>query len=223
MNRISVMIVDDQAMIRDIISKGFEVCEFVDIVFKASSGREALDYLKENNACIDIVLLDIIMPEEHGTEILRKIKALYPNIKVIMLTSMIKSKYIIKALEYGADGYVYKDIHFCNLFCTIKSVHKGKFCANEKMNEEIKKCKEYIINKNSLINSFSNLTRREFEIVAMISKGKCNVDIAHELFLSERTVKNHIHNILKKVNLQDRTQIAITNLKYKIVEKSIKY
>ncbi|MPN33288.1 hypothetical protein SDC9_180773 [bioreactor metagenome] len=110
---------------------------------------------------------------------------------------------------------------FIQLVSMIQSVYEGKFCNDEKINDEVLKCREYIKQKSRILKDFALLTPREYEIVALISKGKSNIEIADDLFVSERTVKNHIHNILKKVNLQDRTQIAIANLRYKIVEKQL--
>lgn len=221
MKKISVMIVDDHVMMREAIVKGFEGNLCIDIVYQAQSGRNALDYLENNQENIDIVLLDVIMPNENGTEILKQIKDLYPHIKVIMLTSMVNSKYVIKALENNADGYASKGMDFIQLVSMIQSVYEGKFCNDEKINDEVSKCREYIKQKSRILKDFALLTPREYEIVALISKGKSNIEIADDLFVSERTVKNHIHNILKKVNLQDRTQIAIANLRYKIVEKQL--
>lgn len=221
MKKISVMIVDDHVMMREAIVKGFEGNSCIDIAYQAQSGRSALDYLENNQENIDIVLLDVIMPNENGTEILKQIKDLYPHIKVIMLTSMVNSKYVIKALENNADGYASKGMDFIQLVSMIQSVYEGKFCNDEKINEEVSKCREYIKQKSRILKDFALLTPREYEIVALISKGKSNIEIADDLFVSERTVKNHIHNILKKVNLQDRTQIAIANLRYKIVEKQL--
>lgn len=221
MKNISVMIVDDHVMMREAIVKGFEGNSCIDIVYQAQSGRSALDYLENNQENIDIVLLDVIMPNENGTEILKQIKDLYPHIKVIMLTSMVNSKYVIKALENNADGYASKGMDFIQLVSMIQSVYEGKFCNDEKINDEVLKCREYIKQKSRILKDFALLTPREYEIVALISKGKSNIEIADDLFVSERTVKNHIHNILKKVNLQDRTQIAIANLRYKIVEKQL--
>ena len=221
MKKISVMVVDDHVMMREAIVKGFEGNPCIDIIYQASSGKDALEYLENNKDSLDVILLDVIMPDENGTEILKLIKDLCPHIKVIMLTSMTTSKYIIKALENDADGYATKGVDFNQLLSMIKSVCEGKFCSDEKINDEVCKCREYIKQKSKILKDFALLTRREYEIVGLISQGKSNLEIADDLFLSERTVKNHIHNILKKVNLQDRTQIAIANLRYRIVEKQL--
>lgn len=221
MNRISVMLVDDHVMMREVLAKGFEDSPFIDIIYQASGGKDAIEYLGKIQGDVDIVLLDVIMPEENGTEVLSQIKNLYPAIKVIMLTSMTTSKYIFRALENDADGYVSKGIGFDQLLIIMQSVYEGKFSNDEKINYEISKCREYVKQKRRLLKDFELLTPRELEVVGLISKGKSNLDIAEELFLSERTVKNHIHNILKKVDLEDRTQIAIANLKFKIVESKL--
>ncbi|MBP2027768.1 DNA-binding NarL/FixJ family response regulator [Acetoanaerobium pronyense] len=217
MDKISILVIDDEAIIRSILTKGLGEYEDLEIVKSFNCGRKAIDFLEKNNSInIDVILLDLIMPEENGIEILKKIKSIYPNIKIIMLTSTIKSKYIMDSLDNNVDGYIYKDIDFDSLASKIRLVKSGIFYSDDIINEDIEKYKVYSLKKKKLLESFRTLTNRELEIIDLITKGKSNMDIANELFLSERTVKNHVYNILKKLELQDRTQVAITNLRYNI-------
>ena len=217
MEKISILVVDDEAIIRNILAKGLSEYEDLEVIEAFSCGKEALDFLEKNDVDdINVILLDLMMPGENGIEVLKKIKALYPDIKIIMLTSTIKSKYIMESLENNVDGYIYKDVDFHTLASKIRLVNSGIFYSDEIINEDIEKYKVYSLKKKKLLESFHTLTNRELEIIDLITKGKSNMDIANELFLSERTVKNHVYNILKKLELQDRTQVAIANLRYNI-------
>lgn len=213
---IKVMIVDDHELIREGISKILDMENDIDIVFKAKSGIEALEVLKDVKP--DVILLDINMNELNGIETLKKIKASGSKTKIIMLTVYDDVEYISQSVNLGANGYVLKDSDSDTLIKTIKIVNEGgsyiqptlatqliKHMTNEKKNTNDKK-------------SLELLTRRELIVMKEISSGLNNKSISKKLNISEKTVKNHVSSILKKLELQDRTQVAIYAIKNKIID-----
>ena len=213
---IKVMIVDDHELIREGISKILDMENDIDIVFKAKSGIEALEALKDVKP--DVILLDINMNELNGIETLKKIKASGSKTKIIMLTVYDDVEYISQSVNLGANGYVLKDSDSDTLIKTIKIVNEGgsyiqptlatqliKHMTNEKKNTNDKKLLEL-------------LTRRELIVMKEISSGLNNKSISKKLNISEKTVKNHVSSILKKLELQDRTQVAIYAIKNKIID-----
>jgi len=213
---IKVMIVDDHELIREGISKILDMENDIEIVFKAKSGVEALEVLKDVKP--DVILLDINMNELNGIETLKKIKAYGSKTKIIMLTVYDDVEYISQSVNLGANGYVLKDSDSDTLIKTIKIVNEGgsyiqptlatqliKHMTNEKKNTNDKKLLEL-------------LTRRELIVMKEISSGLNNKSISKKLNISEKTVKNHVSSILKKLELQDRTQVAIYAIKNKIID-----
>ncbi|EJP21900.1 response regulator receiver domain protein [Peptostreptococcaceae bacterium AS15] len=213
---IKVMIVDDHELIREGISKILDMENDIDIIFKAKSGIEALEALKDVKP--DVILLDINMSELNGIDTLKKIKASGSKTKIIMLTVYDDVEYISQSVNLGANGYVLKDSDSDTLIKTIKIVNEGgsyiqptlatqliKHMTNEKKNTNDKKLLEL-------------LTRRELIVMKEISSGLNNKSISKKLNISEKTVKNHVSSILKKLELQDRTQVAIYAIKNKIID-----
>ncbi len=213
---IKVMIVDDHELIREGISKILDMENDIEIVFKAKSGVEALEVIKDVKP--DVILLDINMNELNGIETLKKIKAYGSKTKIIMLTVYDDVEYISQSVNLGANGYVLKDSDSDTLIKTIKIVNEGgsyiqptlatqliKHMTNEKKNTNDKKLLEL-------------LTRRELIVMKEISSGLNNKSISKKLNISEKTVKNHVSSILKKLELQDRTQVAIYAIKNKIID-----
>jgi len=213
---IKVMIVDDHELIREGISKILDMENDIDIIFKAKSGIEALEALKDVKP--DVILLDINMSELNGIDTLKKIKASGSKTKIIMLTVYDDVEYISQSINLGANGYVLKDSDSDTLIKTIKIVNEGgsyiqptlatqliKHMTNEKKNTNDKKLLEL-------------LTRRELIVMKEISSGLNNKSISKKLNISEKTVKNHVSSILKKLELQDRTQVAIYAIKNKIID-----
>ena len=213
---IKVMIVDDHELIREGISKILDMENDIEIVFKAKSGVEALEVIKDVKP--DVILLDINMNELNGIETLKKIKAYGSKTKIIMLTVYDDVEYISQSVNLGANGYVLKDSDSDTLIKTIKIVNDGgsyiqptlatqliKHMTNEKKNTNDKKLLEL-------------LTRRELIVMKEISSGLNNKSISKKLNISEKTVKNHVSSILKKLELQDRTQVAIYAIKNKIID-----
>ncbi len=213
-NKIKLMIVDDHALIREGLTKILEMEENFQIVFKASDGNEAIEYIKDNN--LDIVLLDINMPNMNGIETLKKIKQINPSLKIIMLTVYDAREYLIETLNLGANGYMLKDAEADSLVKAIEAVYNGGSYIHPNLAGELfKEINRQRVNKSSK-SGVEALTRREYEVLLLIAEGMSNKGISEHLVISEKTVKNHVSSILRKLELQDRTQAAIFAIKQKL-------
>lgn len=213
-NKIKLMIVDDHALIREGLTKILEMEENFQIVYKASDGNEAVEYIKDNN--LDIVLLDINMPNMNGIETLKKIKQINPSLKIIMLTVYDAREYLIETLNLGANGYMLKDAEADSLVKAIEAVYNGGSYIHPNLAGELfKEINRQRVNKSSK-SGVEALTKREYEVLLLIAEGMSNKDISEHLVISEKTVKNHVSSILRKLDLQDRTQAAIFAIKQKL-------
>ena len=205
---IKILIVDDQSLIREGLSMMLSLYDEIFLVGEASNGKEALDILGKSE--VDLVLMDIRMPVIDGVEATKIIKEKYPHVKVLILTTFKEDEYIFEGLINGADGYLLKDISSEELVRAIETVYKGNVLLQPEVAKKImgalndKKAQKD--NKKDLL---KELTKREYEIAILIGEGKSNKEISEILCITEGTVKNHITNILDKLNLKDRTQLAL--------------
>jgi DNA-binding NarL/FixJ family response regulator len=150
----------------------------------------------------DVVVLDLLMPEMNGIEATARIKALLPNTKVLIFTSVLESDAILRALKAGANGYLLKSIQSDELCRTIKMTTNGPVLLSSDV-------VRLLIKKNEVSGSTESLTERETEVLRLLAEGKANKEIAHRLQLSEGTIKTHVSIILAKLGLQSRTQAAL--------------
>lgn len=215
MNPIKVVIVDDHALIREGIKKLLELEDGIEIVAVAQDGEDALEKIATYRP--DVVLLDINMPKMNGIECLKQIKSKYTKTKVIMLTIHEDSEYLIKTINIGAEGYVLKDADVSSLVKAIQKVVSGDIYIHPTLSNVLVKAykRKDEEEEEELI---AGLTRREYEVISLISKGFNNKEIGQELYISEKTVKNHVSNIFKKINVNDRTQAALFALKNNITK-----
>ena len=215
-NTIKVMIVDDHELIREGLSKIIDMENDIDIVYKAKSGIEALEVIKDIKP--DVILLDINMGELNGIETLKKIKASGSKTKIIMLTVYDDVEYISQSVNLGANGYVLKDSDSDTLIKTIKIVNDGGSYIQPTLATQL--IKHMTTEKKSTSDKklLDLLTRRELIVMKEISSGLNNKSISKKLNISEKTVKNHVSSILKKLELQDRTQVAIYAIQNKIID-----
>ena len=183
----------------------------VEVIDTEKNGYEALEVCKTND--IDVVLMDIRMKDCDGVMGTRIIKEQFSRIKVIILTTFKDKEYIEEALKYGAFGYMLKDSSHDVIYEGIKTAYKGNMVVHP---DVAIKMMENRWNIKSDIDKY-NLIEKEIKIIEAIGKGLTNKEIAEELFLSEGTIKNNIKNILSKLQLRDRTQIAIFAFKNGIV------
>lgn len=211
MEKIKIIIIDDEKLIREGLKIMLSTYDDIEVVGLGKNGYEALDLCK--NQEVDIVLMDIRMEVCDGVMGTRLIKEQFSKIKVLILTTFKDKEYIQNALKYGAFGYLLKDSSHEVIYQGIKSAYKGNMVVNPEIASKIideKDVEDVDISK-------YGLTSKELEIVKYIAEGLNNKEIAEEVFLSEGTIKNNITNILSKLRLRDRTQIAIFAFKNGIV------
>ena len=203
---IKVLVVDDQALIREGLNMMLGLYEEIEVVGEANNGQEAIEMLGKKD--VNVILMDIRMPIMNGVEATKIIKEKYPHIKILILTTFNEDEYIFEGLNNGADGYILKDIGSKELVNNIKSIYQGDMLFHGEVAKTIASAlrdKKDVQNKVSL----KELTHREMEIAELIGQGKSNREISKMLFITEGTVKNHITNILSKLELRDRTQLAL--------------
>ena len=211
MSSIKLLIVDDEKLIREGLKIMLSTYDDIEVVGLAKNGYEALEFCKNN--IVDIVLMDIRMNDCNGVMGTRLIKEQFNKIKVLILTTFKDKEYIQEALKYGAFGYLLKDSSHDVIYEGIKSAYLGNMVVHPEVASEI--LSESSIKKKD-INKY-NLNEKEIKIIEHIANGLTNKEIAEVVFLSEGTVKNNITNILSKLDLRDRTQIAIFAFKNGIV------
>lgn len=204
---IKVIIADDHALIREGIKQILELENDIVVIGQASNGEEAFTMATELDP--DIILLDINMPKLNGIETLRKFKDMGITSKVIILTIHEDKEYILKTLKLGANGYMLKDSNADSLIKGIRDVAKGEKYIQPSVADLVSRSSNYDEYFNISIDKINSLTKREYEVLILIAEGLSNKDIADRLYISEKTVKNHVSNIFKKLDLNDRVQAAI--------------
>lgn len=206
-----ILIVDDQAIVRQGLRTMLEQDERITVTHEAESGKEALQILEKNHF-IDIILMDIRMPEMNGIEATRIIKKRWPAIKVFILTTFNDEEYAIETLKDGANGFLLKTADSKRLIDAVYSVMQDGMPIQE---EVAAKVIPNLMKRNAKSEQpAADLTDREVMIVKLVGEGKTNKEIAEVLFLSVGTVKNHLTNILQKLECRDRTQLAIYAVKH---------
>lgn len=213
MKRIRVMIADDHSLIREGLKQLLEFDGSIEIVGEASNGVECLEKLSESSP--EVLLLDINMPEKNGIEVLKQMKEDQSPIKVLILTVHNEMEYLMKAVDIGVDGYILKDSESSELKKAIKAVRNGENYIQPSL---IPALNSQLLNRDTDKDKISLLTNRELEVLVQVANGMFNKEIATNLNISERTVKNHISNIFKKIDVSDRTQAAVFAIKNNIIK-----
>lgn len=209
---IKLLLVDDHEMVRLGLSSFFSIQEDFEVIGEAINGKEGVEIALEKRP--DIILMDLVMEGMDGTEATQEILELWPEAKIIILTSFIDDEKVYPAMKAGASGYILKTSTAAEIANAIRETFKGQHYIEDEVTtimEEKKKDK----NRNYL---HEQLTNRENEVVQLIAKGYTNQDIADELFITLKTVKTHVSNILSKLEVEDRTQVAIYAFRHDIVE-----
>lgn len=216
MERIRVMLVENHSMVRQGLKQLIELENDIKVVVEAADGIQAADYYQIKKP--DIVLMDINIPKKNGLQALELIKQRDPNAKIIMLTFHQDKEYLFQSLELGASGYVLKDADGYVLIEAIRKVYNGETYIQPAMAKElVVEFKKYLEKGKANAKKSNILSERELEVLRLIAKGLLNKEIAKTLYISEKTVKNHVSNIFKKLNVSDRTQAAIYALKHNII------
>ncbi|MCI9067021.1 MAG: response regulator transcription factor [Lachnospiraceae bacterium] len=213
MEKINVMIADDHSLIREGLKQLLEFDGTIKIVGEASNGIECLEKMNVYNP--DVLLLDINMPEMNGIEVLKKMKDDNSQVKVLILTVHNEMDYLMKAVDIGVDGYILKDSESAELKKAIRAVRDGENYIQPSL---IPTLNNQLVNRDTDKDKISSLTNRELEVLIQVANGMFNKEIATNLNISERTVKNHISNIFKKIDVSDRTQAAVFAIKNNIIK-----
>jgi DNA-binding NarL/FixJ family response regulator len=214
MKKIKVLIADDHHMVRQGIKQILELENDIEVVSQASNGEEAVKLSREYKP--DVILMDINMPGMNGLQAIEELKKEEGIYKVVVLTIHQDREYLFKTIQLGAEGYVLKDAEASVLIEAIRTVSEGNTYIQPNMTSEL--VREYTrISTHTRSKEEENvLTSREIEVIGLIAEGLINKEIAKKLYISEKTVKNHVSNIFKKLNVSDRTQAAIYAFKNNI-------
>ncbi|MGH4122382.1 MAG: response regulator transcription factor [Clostridium sp.] len=217
MEKINIAIADDEVLIREGLNIILSANPEINVVGICGNGEEALKLCRSEK--IDVVLMDIRMPFCDGVMGTKLIKSEYKDIKILILTTFKDDEYIYDAMKYGASGYLLKDTSYDIIIDGIKSVYRGNVVMHPEVAAKMINNTQSSSKKDlSNIMEKYNLTPRQIEFIIGIGTGLTNKEIAKSLFVTEGTVKNHITEILSKLELRDRTQIAIFALKNSLVD-----
>ena len=206
-----VIICDDQAIVRDGLEMMLKLEPDIEVVGIAGDGAAAVDMVGEKRP--DLVLMDLKMPVMNGVEATRQIRAKYPEVKILVLTTYDEDEWVFDAIRAGAMGYLLKDTPRTDLLKAVRGTVAGKTYVDPAVAGKIlQQASSQQTRPATLITD--KLTEREIEILSLIARGFNNADITNRLFLSEGTVRNHVSVILSKLGVSDRTQAAVIAIQH---------
>jgi two-component system, NarL family, response regulator LiaR len=213
--KIKVLIVDDHRVVRQGLRTFLELNDDIQVLGEATDGLEAVDLAAQ--LVPDVVLMDLVMPRLDGITAISRIKALGSDTKVIALTSFTEDDKVFPAIQAGASSYLLKDVSPDDLVEAIRAVHRGEARLHP---EVIRKLMEQVAAQpaSGKPANTPQLTGREGDVIRLVARGRSNREIANALVISEKTAKAHISNILGKLGLEDRTQMAIYAIKNGLVD-----
>lgn len=208
---IKVLIADDQELIRESLKIVLNTHEDLQVIDTVEDGFGVLDSLKRNIP--DVILMDISMPRMDGVYCTKMVKEAYPDVKIIILTTFDDDDFVFSALKFGASGYLLKGVSMDGLYQAILTVVSGGAMINPDIATKVFRLFSKMANTNYAINvnddNVRELNKPEWKVIQQVGFGLSNKEIAQKLFLSEGTVRNYLSSILSKLELRDRTQLAI--------------
>ena len=217
---IRILIADDHPLLRQGIRNFLSLEPDFEIVGEAADGEEAV--ARAAALLPDVLLLDINMPKANGIEVASRLKESHPEIRILALTIHDDENYMMKMIQSGAAGYLLKDVEPSMMVQAIRRVHAGESFVEPSLTKKLfsginsREAQKSAIQPPGTVES-DKLSAREIEVLRLIGKGMSNAEIARELFLSEKTVKNHLTNIFRKIQVSDRTQAVLFAIRHKIV------
>ncbi|HIT89615.1 MAG TPA: response regulator transcription factor [Candidatus Merdenecus merdavium] len=218
---IKVLIADDQELIRQSLEIVLNARKNLEVTDTVENGLEAVRSVRKNPP--DVILMDVRMPKMDGVSCTQIIKENHPEIKIIILTTFDDDEYVYNALKYGASGYLLKGVSMDGLVEAIETVHSGQAMINPDIATKVVRLfskmaqADYTIPVESI--GLKEITKTEWKIIREVEKGASNKEIASNLYLSEGTVRNYLSSILNKLQLRDRTQLAIWAVQYHVGEE----
>lgn len=220
---IKVLIADDQELIRQSLKIVLGAEKDIEVIAAVENGREVIRRIREQKP--DVILMDIRMPEMDGVTCTKIIKENYPDIKIIILTTFDDDEYVFSALRDGASGYLLKGISMKELVEAIHKVNSGSAMINADVTSKVVALFSQMAKCNLTINvtkqGVDEIGKTEWKVIQLVGSGLSNKEIAARLALSEGTVRNYISTILNKLNLRDRTQLAIWAVQTGIVTEQM--
>lgn len=212
MDKVRVLIADDHALVREGLRKLLERDENIEIVDEVGDGQGAINVARKEKPCV--ILMDVNMPGTDGITATKVIKREIPSVKVVALT-IYEDEEVVEMVKAGVSAYVLKDVAGSELIDTIHRVMAGEVVIHPRVAKRLVK----EINRNNQKKEIVKLTRRENDILNLLVKGSSNKDMAENMYISEKTVKNHLTSIFRKLGVKDRTQAAVFALKNHIVSE----
>ncbi len=214
MDAIKLVIADDHSMICEGLKQLLELEGQFKVIAEASDGAECLEILSKETP--DVLLLDINMPNKNGLDVLKELnQSGNRKVKVLVLTVHNEVEYLIKAVELGVDGYVLKDSESSELKKAIMTILNGETYIQPDL---IPMLNAKMISMENDYDKIDSLTKRELDVLKNLAIGMYNKEIATKLEISERTVKNHVSNIFKKIGVSDRTQAAVFAIRNNLID-----
>lgn len=210
---VKIMIADDHSMIREGLKNLLELDGDIQVISEAVDGEDCLDKLQVVKP--DVLLLDINMPKKNGLEVLKSLKSKRSKLKVLVLTVHNEIEYLMKAVDIGVNGYVLKDSESAELKKAIFTVAEGESYIQPSL---IPALNAKMIETNKDAEKIKSLTKRELDVLKLLAVGMFNKEVGKRLEISERTVKNHVSNIFKKLGVTDRTQAAVFAIRNNLVQ-----
>ena len=208
------MIADDHSMVREGIKQLLELDGDMIVNAEAADGLQCIDLLGSTNT--DVLLLDINMPNMNGLQVLQHIRDRKSTIKVLILTIHNEVEYLVKAVDIGVEGYMLKDSDSSLLKKAIYSINNGDTFIQPELTPLLR---DRMLNRSTRETmSESSLTLRETDVLKLLTEGLYNKEIANRLTISEKTVKNHVSSIFRKIDVQDRTQAAVYAIRNNFVD-----
>lgn len=210
--KIKVLIADDHKMVREGLKQLLEIDGDIEVIGEAGDGYECLNLTNKTNP--DVVLLDLNMPNLDGLQVLNIMKQQKMPCKIIVLTIHNEVDYLLNALDAGCDGYVLKDSDFDTLKSAVMTVYEGEQYIEPSL---VPFLNSSLAERDVMMEKIHDLTKRELEVLKLVAMGSFNKEIGASLNISERTVKNHVSNIFKKIGVSDRTQAAVFAIKNNLI------
>lgn len=208
---IKVLIADDQELIRQSLQIVLESKNHISVTDAVANGQEVIQSIRKEKP--DVILMDIRMPKMDGVQCTKIIKENYPQIKIIILTTFDDDEFVYSALKYGASGYLLKGVSMDELVKAIEVVHSGRAMINPDIATKVLRLFSQLARSDYSISiqksQVNELTKTEWKIIEEVGRGASNKEISETLSLSEGTVRNYLSTILNKLDLRDRTQLAI--------------